>query len=105
MPFTGAVAFTGSLTDQERLHGIVQDVEGGYLRSLAFVVPPGATWPLPLDAERVVTLPVLEGPAIEGLPCDAHGFLVTDPHGRAVPGVFAAGDVTNFELKQGSLAT
>ena len=32
-PFAGAVAFTGSLTDQERLHGIVQDVEEGYLRS------------------------------------------------------------------------
>ena len=47
-PFTGAVAFTGSKADQERLHGIVQDVEGGYLRSLAFVVPPGVSWPLPL---------------------------------------------------------
>src|SRR4051812_12335304 len=48
MPFPGAVTFSGSLSDQERLHGIVQDVEGGYLRSLAFVVPPGATWSLPL---------------------------------------------------------
>ena len=35
-------------TDQERMHGIVQDVEGGYLRRIAFVVPAGATWPLPL---------------------------------------------------------
>src|SRR5690348_7024080 len=26
-PFTAATMFTGSLTDQERLHGIVQDVE------------------------------------------------------------------------------
>ena len=40
--------FTGSLTDQERLHGIVQYVEEGYLRRLAFVVPAGNTWPLPL---------------------------------------------------------
>ena len=48
MPLRGAIAFTGSLTDQERLHGIVQDVEGGYLHSLAFVVPTGGTWPLPL---------------------------------------------------------
>jgi sulfide:quinone oxidoreductase len=47
-PFTGAVTFSGSLTDQERLHGIVQDVEGGFIRSLAFVVPAGATWSLPL---------------------------------------------------------
>ena len=47
-PFPTAAAFTGSITDQERLHGIVQDVEGGYLRRLAFVVPAGSTWPLPL---------------------------------------------------------
>jgi sulfide:quinone oxidoreductase len=47
-PFSGAIAFTGSLTDQERLHGIVQDVEGGYLHSLAFVVPSEHTWALPL---------------------------------------------------------
>jgi len=48
MPLSGAIAFTGSLTDQERLHGIVQDVEGGSLHSLAFVVPTGGAWPLPL---------------------------------------------------------
>ena len=47
-PFPAATAFTGSLTDQERVHGIVQDVEGGYLHRIAFVVPSGATWPLPL---------------------------------------------------------
>jgi sulfide:quinone oxidoreductase len=47
-PFPAATAFTGSLTDQERLHGIVQDIEGGYLHRIAFVVPDGATWPLPL---------------------------------------------------------
>ena len=47
---------------------------------------------------------MLEGPAIQGLPSDEHGFLVTDAHGRVVPGVFAAGDVTNFEIKQGGLA-
>jgi sulfide:quinone oxidoreductase len=47
-PFAPATAFTGSLTAQERLHGIVQDVEEGYLKRIAFVVPPGSTWPLPL---------------------------------------------------------
>jgi sulfide:quinone oxidoreductase len=47
-PFESATMFTGSLTDQERLHGIVQDVEEGYLKRLAFVVPTGNTWPLPL---------------------------------------------------------
>src|SRR3954452_20553782 len=46
--FPAATAFTGSLSDQERLHGIVQDVEDGDVRRIAFVVPPGSSWPLPL---------------------------------------------------------
>jgi sulfide:quinone oxidoreductase len=32
----------------EILHGVVQDIEGDYLHSIAFVAPPGAAWPLPL---------------------------------------------------------
>ena len=47
-PFAGATVFTGAPADQEHMHGIVQDVEGGYLHSLAFVVPTGSTWSLPL---------------------------------------------------------
>ena len=145
----------------------MQDVEGGYIRSLAFVVPPGATWPLPLyelalmlagrafemcatvdlhfvtpetvplelfggpvsrelrglldlagitlhaglewtpamlDVQRVITLPRLEGPRIAGLPSDEHGFLVADEYGQVVPGVYAAGDVTGYEVKQGGIA-
>jgi len=58
-------------------------------------------------AERVVTLPDVEGPHIHGLPADADGFLPTDSHGRVsgAPGVYAAGDATTFPLKQGGLAT
>ena len=145
----------------------MQDVEGGYIRSLAFVVPPGATWSLPLyelalmlaarafemcatvdlhfvtpeaaplerfggrsrancascstwpgssctrgwtwtpamlDVQRVITLPRLEGPEIAGLPSDEHGFLVVDEFGQVVPGVYAAGDVTDYEVKQGGIA-
>jgi sulfide:quinone oxidoreductase len=163
VPFPGAVVFTGSLTDQDKLHAIVRDVQDGRLHSLAFAVPSASTWPLPLyelalllagrahetgldpelhvvtpeaeplelfqtplrhlfelsgirlhtgttwspgllDVQRVVTLPVLEGPAIPGLPSDEHGFLVADAHGRVVPGVFAAGDATDFHIKQGGLA-
>ena len=180
-PFSQGVAFTGSPADEERLHGLVQDVEGGYVHSLAFVVPEGNTWPLPLyelalmfaerafslwveldlhlvtpetaplalfgpeaarelaallaaagiavhtgaraepighdslrlapadttlQVERIVTLPLMEGPRIAGLPSDAQGFLVTDPHGRVLgtPDVYAAGDVTAFPIKQGGLA-
>jgi sulfide:quinone oxidoreductase len=34
--------------DTEPAHGLVQDLEGGYVRRIAFVVPPGQTWSLPL---------------------------------------------------------
>ena len=58
-------------------------------------------------ADRVVTLPDLEGPRIPGLPADPHGFILTDAHGCVAnaPGVYAAGDAVSFPLKQGGLAT
>ena len=57
-------------------------------------------------ADRVITLPVLEGPRLPGLPHDQHGFIPVDKFGRVsdVEHVFAAGDVTAFPLKQGGLA-
>jgi sulfide:quinone oxidoreductase len=60
-----------------------------------------------LPADAVITLPVLTGPAVEGLPHDRHGFLATDLFGVVdnVDGVYAAGDVTAFPIKQGGLAT
>ena len=59
-----------------------------------------------VSVDRVITLPELEGPALAGLPCDEHGFLPTDAHGRVrgVDDVYAAGDATAFPLKQGGLA-
>ncbi len=59
-----------------------------------------------IPADRVLTLPVLEGPAIAGLPSDGHGFIPVDAHGRVAgaAGVYAVGDVTSFPLKQGGLA-
>jgi sulfide:quinone oxidoreductase len=59
-----------------------------------------------LEADGVVALPRLRGPAIAGVPVDDAGFIPTDPHGR-VPGledVYAAGDATTFPVKQGGLA-
>jgi sulfide:quinone oxidoreductase len=60
----------------------------------------------PIPADAVVALPRLEAPRIEGLPGDENGFVPTDEHGRVrgLDGVFAAGDVTSFPLKQGGLA-
>ena len=60
----------------------------------------------PIEADAVVALPQLVGPALAGLPHDGNGFVATDAHGR-VPGttdVYAAGDSTQFPLKQGGIA-
>jgi len=168
--------------DPESLHWIVRELEQGAVRRVAFVVPGGRTWPLPLyelalmtaarvresgvrdaelmlvtpedaplglfhgagsdavaarleaagiafagctyahdydgatlaltpgertlDADRVVALPVLSGPAIAGVPYDPDGFVHVDEHGR-VPGaedVYAVGDATTFAIKQGGIA-
>jgi sulfide:quinone oxidoreductase len=167
--------------DSEAVHGLVQDIEDGYVKSVAFIVPGGVTWPLPLyelalmaaeraremsepvrltlvtpedaplgvfgaeasaavaelleaagvelvaatyadveagrvhlrptgsdlQADRIVALPVLEGPAPPGLPADERGFIPTDGHSRVigVEHVYAAGDGTQFPVKQGGVAT
>jgi sulfide:quinone oxidoreductase len=178
-PYEHALVFGGP-GGEERMHGLVQDLEGGYVRRIAFVVPAGASWPLPLyelalmtadrawetgmaveitlitpepsplsifgaaasgsaagllkaagiavrtamqaeipehgivvlrdgeriEVDRIVTLPLLSGPEVAGLPHDAHGFLPVDRHGRVagVEDVYAAGDATNFTIKQGGIA-
>jgi sulfide:quinone oxidoreductase len=68
------------------------------------IVEPGSRR---LHADRFVTAPLLRGPAIAGLPRDADGFLPVDGHGAVlgVPDVYAAGDATDYPIKQGSLAT
>ena len=59
-----------------------------------------------LDAQRIVTLPVVKGRHIDGLPGDSEGFLPIDRHARVggQADVYAAGDGTNFPLKQGGIA-
>lgn len=39
----------------EILHGIIQDIEGGYLKSIAFVSPGRMAWPLPLYELALMT--------------------------------------------------
>ncbi|HEX8204873.1 MAG TPA: FAD-dependent oxidoreductase [Solirubrobacteraceae bacterium] len=176
------VTFTGPGSADE-VAGVLQDMEEGYARRIAFVAPAGATWPLPLyelalmtaeraaslglddvgitvvtpeheplelfgpeasaavaellrergivaltgtfvdpgahapalgagpgerriAVDRVVSLPVLEGPAIPGLPADAAGFHPVDAQCRVsgVDDVWAAGDGTTFPVKQGGIA-
>jgi sulfide:quinone oxidoreductase len=60
----------------------------------------------PLPADRVVSLPKLMGPSIQGLPSDPDGFIPVDLHGRVegLEGVYAAGDATTNPIKQGGVA-
>jgi sulfide:quinone oxidoreductase len=179
--FPHAITF-GDDPSEERLHGMLADLEQGYLQRVAFVVPAEATWTLPLyelalmtarqawsmgmdrvrftlvtpedrplamfgtpasealaellddhavdfvgasypsvgrgfviadpdgrriDADRIVALPALGGRSIKGVPADGDGFVPVDRYGRvpSLPGVYAAGDGTNFPIKQGGLAT
>jgi sulfide:quinone oxidoreductase len=176
--FEHVLTFDG---DVLALNGLLADLERSRSRSLAFVVPKGCTWPLPLyelalmaadevrgmhmgevqlhlvtpeaapldifgpeasaavkelldaapitlhsgvsadihrgghvgtgsgeglDVERVVALPVLDGPRLKGLPSDAYGYIPVDEYGRVigVDAVYAAGDATDHPIKQGDLA-
>jgi sulfide:quinone oxidoreductase len=60
-----------------------------------------------IGPSEVIALPVMDGPAIEGLPQGEGGFIPVDEHSRVqgLDSVWAAGDGTNFPIKQGGLAT
>ena len=57
--------------------------------------------------QEVLALCELEGPGVPGLPSDAAGFIEVDEHSRVagLSDVYAAGDGTNFPVKQGGIAT
>jgi len=175
----GAVTFSGP-GDEGALGEVLRDAAEGRVRRLAFTMPAGISWPLPLyelalltavhladsgadvelqlvtpeprplqlfgaaaskvvfelleshgialrtdtipaavegnvlrfvgtgevEADRVVALPRIEGLRLPGIPHDANGFVPIDEHGhvRDVEDVYAAGDLTNFPIKQGGLA-
>lgn len=178
-------AFEHAITFGEEplaLNGLLADVEQGYSRRIAFVVPYGVAWPLPayelalmtrrqafsmgmdpeisvvtpeaaplavfgraasnrvaevldeagvavrtgvhasvssggritlapggevLEPQRIVALPLLDGPRIAGLPGDQDGFVPIDENARVIDleRVYCAGDAANFPIKQGGLAT
>jgi sulfide:quinone oxidoreductase len=178
--YTHALTFRGQ-EDAETVRGLVVDVEQGHSRQIAFVVPTGVAWSLPLyelalmtahraremsvdveltfvtpeerplaifgreagvdvtklladagitvhcssfteipvkgtlvlhpggdqlEVQRIVTLPIVTGRHIKGLSADSQGFLPIDQHTRVggTTDVYAAGDGTNFPLKQGGIA-
>jgi sulfide:quinone oxidoreductase len=69
----------------------------------ALAIVPGE----PIEADAVVSLPRLEGRNLAGLPYDSDGFIPVDDHGRiaGLSHAYAVGDVTNFPVKQGGIAT
>ena len=69
----------------------------------ALTIVPGE----PLEADAVVSLPRLEGRHLDGLPYDSDGFIPVDDHARigGLSHAFAVGDITNFPVKQGGIAT
>ena len=176
----GALTFRGP-ADVEKIQHLLDELEKGEVRSVAFAIPWGAVWTLPvyelalltaahldareirgveltlvtpedeplqlfgpaatvavrelldergvrvltrvypaevadgelalvpdgkLTADQVVALPRLRGPRIDGVPQTMDGFIPVDSHGRVhgLEDVFAAGDITNFPLKQGGIA-
>lgn len=60
-----------------------------------------------LEPQRVVALPLIDGPRIAGLPHDQDGFVPIDEFARVldVEGVYCVGDAANYPVKQGGLAT
>ena len=177
---TGALTFRGP-ADSRRVEDLLGRVEHGEVRRLAFVVPPGAVWTLPMyelalmtaarvsrgparhaellfftperqplalfgpaateaieslladavvqvhtgayvdafadgelvlgadgtvPADAAIALPQLRGRRIDGIPQTVEGFVPVDSHALVVGmrGVYAAGDVTSFPVKQGGIA-
>ncbi|MGZ4297174.1 MAG: FAD-dependent oxidoreductase [Solirubrobacteraceae bacterium] len=72
-------------------------------RSQLVVVHPGGR---SVAADRIVAFPQLVGPDVDGLPSDGGGFLPVDEYGRVrgVQRVWAAGDGTDYPVKQGGVA-
>ena len=60
-----------------------------------------------MSPDYVVTLPLLRGPGIAGVPAThPHKFIPVDEYGRVrgLADVYAAGDAVDFPIKQGGLA-
>lgn len=97
-------AAVARVLDRERIHVLTHTGAVAYVGRVLTLDPPGAG---PLRVDRVVALPRVDGPAIDGLPSDVGGFVQIDDHCRVpgVPGVYAIGDATTTPVKQGGIAT
>ena len=92
----------GRLLDRagiEFVHASFAKVNGGGLTYGALGQP---------SSDYVVTLPLLSGPALAGVPAvEPHEFVPVDEYGRVtgLPDVYAAGDAVDYPVKQGGIAT
>lgn len=61
----------------------------------------------PIRADRVISVPRLHGIELAGVPQDENAFIRVDEHARVLglSGVYAAGDITTFAVKQGGLSS
>jgi sulfide:quinone oxidoreductase len=82
----------------EFIHGSFAKLDSGGLMYGAIGLP---------SSDYVVTLPLLSGPGMAGVPATSpHGFIPVDEYGRVhgLDNVYAAGDAVDFPVKQGGLA-
>ena len=78
--------------------GIVQDVEGGYTRNLAFIQPVGPVWPLPLYELALMTAERAESMDIRNLTLS---LVTPEPRPLAVFGTTVSDVVTNRLARAG----
>ena len=81
-PYKDVATFRDAEADAT-YQGIVQDVEGGYSRKLAFIQPVGPVWPLPLYELALMTAERAESMNIRGLELS---FVTPEPRPLAVFG-------------------
>lgn len=95
----------------ELVRGLLEDrdvrfvggtISKGVQRDGSLALADGGT----IQADRVVALPQLRGRRFAGVPASRSGFVPVDASGRVqgLQGVYAAGDMTTFAIKQGGLA-
>jgi sulfide:quinone oxidoreductase len=88
-------------------HANVKTISSAYAEvpsSREVVISPGERR---LEVDRVIALPELYGPVVRGIPLGEHGFIHVDPYCRIpdVEHVYAAGDATDFPIKQGGIGS
>lgn len=96
-PYKHAATFRDAEADAT-YHGIIQDVEGGYTRKLAFIQPVGPVWPLPLYELALMTAERAESMDIRDLQLS---LVTPEPRPLAVFGTAVSEIVANRLARAG----